>query len=62
VFHRETRLPVMVLPASIDNDVPGTDYSIGLDTAGNTALGAALIGLVHRLSIWLPIVSRPPGG
>jgi len=40
VFHGETGLPVMVLPASIDNDVPGTDYSIGFDTAVNTALDA----------------------
>ena len=40
VFHRETSIPLMFLPASIDNDVPGTEYSIGFDTAVNTALDA----------------------
>jgi DNA-binding NarL/FixJ family response regulator len=30
----------MVIPASIDNDVPGSDFSIGFDTAVNTALDA----------------------
>jgi hypothetical protein len=31
---------VMGLPGTIDNDIPGTDYSIGFDTAVNTALEA----------------------
>ena len=39
-FSRETSMPVMFVPASIDNDIPGTDYSIGFDTAVNTALEA----------------------
>jgi len=39
-FAREADINVMVIPASIDNDVPGTDYSIGFDTAVNTALEA----------------------
>lgn len=33
-------LPVLGVPASIDNDVWGTDLAIGVDTALNTALGA----------------------
>ncbi|HDR06109.1 MAG TPA: 6-phosphofructokinase [Candidatus Coatesbacteria bacterium] len=37
---RETKLAVVCVPASIDNDVYGTDNSIGFDTAVNTALGA----------------------
>jgi 6-phosphofructokinase 1 len=40
VFSAETGIPVFVIPASIDNDLPGTDYSIGFDTAVNTALEA----------------------
>lgn len=36
----ETDIQVMFIPASIDNDIPGTDYSIGFDTAVNTALEA----------------------
>jgi 6-phosphofructokinase 1 len=33
-------LKVMGIPATIDNDIPGTDYSIGFDTAVNTATDA----------------------
>ncbi len=40
VFGDETGTPVFVIPASIDNDIPGTEYSIGFDTAVNTALDA----------------------
>lgn len=39
-FHREYNLPVAGVPATIDNDVPGTDQSIGFDTAVNTAVEA----------------------
>jgi len=37
---RETKLKVVGVPASIDNDVYGTDNAIGFDTAVNTALDA----------------------
>ena len=33
-------MPVVGIPASIDNDLPGTDISLGVDTALNTALEA----------------------
>jgi 6-phosphofructokinase 1 len=36
----EHGLPIMGVPASIDNDIPGTDYAIGFDTAVNTARDA----------------------
>lgn len=36
----EHALPIMGVPGSIDNDIPGTDYSIGFDTAVNTARDA----------------------
>ncbi|SMB99150.1 6-phosphofructokinase [Thermanaeromonas toyohensis ToBE] len=32
--------PVIGVPATIDNDIPGTDYAIGFDTALNTAVEA----------------------
>lgn len=39
-IYKETRLPIINIPASIDNDIYGTDYSIGFDTSVNTALEA----------------------
>jgi len=36
----EFGFPVMGVPGSIDNDISGTDYSIGFDTAVNAALEA----------------------
>lgn len=32
--------PVVLIPASIDNDIYGTDYTVGFDTAANTAVDA----------------------
>jgi 6-phosphofructokinase 1 len=37
---RSFGLPVVGVPATIDNDIPGTDISIGFDTALNTAIEA----------------------
>jgi 6-phosphofructokinase 1 len=39
-LHEEFDFPVMGVPGSIDNDIAGTDYSIGFDTAVNTAIEA----------------------
>jgi len=39
-FHNNFNIPVGFIPASIDNDVYGTDYTVGFDTAVNTALDA----------------------
>jgi 6-phosphofructokinase 1 len=36
----EFEFPVMGVPGSIDNDIAGSDYSIGFDTAVNTAIEA----------------------
>lgn len=36
----EHRIPVVGVPGTIDNDLYGTDYTIGFDTAVNTALEA----------------------
>lgn len=40
LLHEEFGFPIMGVPGSIDNDIPGTDFSIGFDTAVNTALEA----------------------
>lgn len=39
-FARETGFPVIGIPATIENDIWGTDYAIGCDTAANTILEA----------------------
>ncbi len=39
-LYEEFNFPTMGVPASIDNDIAGTDFSIGFDTAINTALEA----------------------
>jgi len=39
-IHNTSQIPVIGIPATIDNDLPGTDTTIGFDTAINTALGA----------------------
>jgi len=39
-FYLEHNLPVVGIPATIDNDIPGTDQTIGFDTAVNTAIEA----------------------
>lgn len=40
IFHDEYGLPVVGVPGTIDNDIPGTDACIGFDTAVNTAVDA----------------------
>jgi len=39
-LHQASGLPIIGVPATIDNDVAGTDTTIGFDTAVNTALFA----------------------
>lgn len=40
IFHDEFKIPIIGCPGTIDNDIFGTDYTIGFDTAVNTALDA----------------------
>lgn len=40
VFSKEFDVPVIGIPATIDNDINGTDYTIGFDTALNTIIHA----------------------
>lgn len=39
-FNQEYGLPVVGVPGTIDNDIPGTEQTIGFDTAVNTAVEA----------------------
>jgi 6-phosphofructokinase 1 len=40
VFYNEYQVPTVGCPGTIDNDLYGTDYTIGFDTAVNTSLEA----------------------
>ncbi|MDQ4142037.1 MAG: ATP-dependent 6-phosphofructokinase, partial [Bacteroidota bacterium] len=40
LFYEEFGVPIVGAPGTIDNDLYGTDYTIGYDTAVNTALDA----------------------
>ncbi|WP_026450137.1 6-phosphofructokinase [Aequorivita capsosiphonis] len=40
VFGKEFNFPVIGIPGTIDNDINGTDYTIGYDTALNTVVDA----------------------
>ena len=40
IFHQEHGVRTIGIPGTIDNDLYGTDYTIGYDTAVNTALDA----------------------
>ncbi len=40
IFYEEFGIPVVGAPGTIDNDLYGSDYTIGFDTAVNTALDA----------------------
>lgn len=39
-LHKEHGIPVVGIPGTIDNDIEGTDYSVGFDTAVQTAVEA----------------------
>ena len=40
LLSEETQIPLIGVPKTIDNDVGGTEYSLGFDTAVNTAVEA----------------------
>ena len=40
IFSREFNIPVIGMPGTIDNDLIGTDFTIGYDTATNTVINA----------------------
>lgn len=40
IFSKEYDIPVIGIPGTIDNDINGTDYTLGFDTALNTIINA----------------------
>ena len=42
IFTQEYDIPVVGIPGTIDNDLYGTDYTIGYDTAINTVIDAII--------------------
>src|SRR5690606_22885692 len=40
ILSEEYDIPVMCIPGTIDNDLCGTDYTLGYDTANNTVIEA----------------------
>lgn len=40
LFHKENNFPVVGVPGTIDNDISGTQYTIGFNTAVETAIDA----------------------
>ena len=47
--HIELRIPILLIPATISNNVPGTDISIGSDTALNAV--CEVISLVKYIML-----------
>lgn len=45
------RIPMMLLPATISNNVPGTEYSVGSDTCLNALINYVRIPLSYMLRI-----------
>ena len=76
LLSKETGLPIVGLPGTIDNDVWGMDYTIGCDTAANTIVDAInklrdtasahrrimLVEVMGRNSGWLAMMSCIAGG
>ncbi|MCL6635634.1 MAG: 6-phosphofructokinase [Peptococcaceae bacterium] len=75
-FSREYNVPVIGIPGTIDNDIFGTDYSIGFDTAVNTVVDAInkirdtatshertfIIEVMGRDSGWIALTAGLAGG
>ena len=73
---KETGIPIVGLPGTIDNDVWGSEYTIGCDTAANTIIDAMnklrdtasahrriiVLEVMGRNSGWLAMVSGIAGG
>lgn len=64
-FYEEYRVPSVCIPGTIDNDLPGTDYTIGYDTATNTAVEAIDrirdTALSHNRLFFVEVMGRNSG-
>ncbi len=65
LLHQEFNLPVVCIPGTIDNDIAGTDYTIGYDTATNTAVEAIDkirdTALSHNRLFFVEVMGRHSG-
>lgn len=64
-FNEEYGVPSVCIPGTIDNDLPGTDYTIGYDTATNTAVEAIDrirdTALSHNRLFFIEVMGRSSG-
>lgn len=64
-FYQEYAVPSICIPGTIDNDLPGTDYTIGYDTATNTAVEAIDrirdTALSHNRLFFVEVMGRNSG-
>jgi 6-phosphofructokinase 1 len=64
-FYEEYKIPSICIPGTIDNDIPGTDYTIGFDTATNTAVEAIDrirdTALSHNRLFFVEVMGRHSG-
>ena len=64
-FYEEHGIPSICIPGTIDNDIPGTDYTIGYDTATNTAVEAIDkirdTALSHNRLFFVEVMGRNSG-
>lgn len=64
-FFEEYQVPSICIPGTIDNDLPGTDYTIGYDTATNTAVEAIDrirdTALSHNRLFFVEVMGRNSG-
>ncbi|MCG8384032.1 MAG: 6-phosphofructokinase [Cytophagales bacterium] len=65
LFCQEFGMPSICLPGTIDNDLPGMDYTIGYDTATNTAVEAIDkirdTALSHNRLFFIEVMGRHSG-
>lgn len=65
VFYEEYGIPVTCIPGTIDNDLNGTDYTLGYDTATNTAVEAIDkirdTALSHNRLFFIEVMGRDSG-
>jgi 6-phosphofructokinase 1 len=64
-FYQEYEVPSVCIPGTIDNDLSGTDYTIGYDTATNTAVEAIDkirdTALSHNRLFFVEVMGRNSG-
>lgn len=64
-FYQEFNIPSICIPGTIDNDLPGSDYTIGFDTATNTAVEAIDrirdTALSHNRLFFVEVMGRHSG-